>query len=844
MKRFLSFLLICLTVTLTAMTSTPNVFADSNKEKKEFKPAVVSQMAKDMCPQGYLSVAETDEAALYADTANATFANLDKKSGKLWYSSPPSAESDTVAGANEKNLIRSLISLTYYDDSNNKATYNSYEHCVRNGLFDYYSIENGIVFEFTLTNRVKGINDIPEFISEERLKKYFYEDATEKEKKILDKRFTKREDGRYQRYNIPTFELKQIFALMERSGYDSAQLEIDRAENKDLYSKSDTEVKPAVQFVIPVEIRLDGADVIFSVDAGKIKKTGGYFISDIVLNSYYGAADTTESGYIFIPDGCGALINLNNKKASQGAASVSVLGADITSAVNSKGATLQYAHLPVYGIKRGEDALFAIMESGSTLATISAITSGNKSSYNTAYFTCNAEQKGEVTLEKKASVNVFESSPYNGLFSVRYKFLQTGKATYSDMASLYRKYLFGENEKLSGDMPLHIQLLGSIDKLKSFLFFEYFDDEILTDYNDAERIVNDLSGEGVANIKLQYSGIFRGGLRHSTALNPKINKSLGSRSELERLNKLLEENGGKLYADVSVVQVYQKGKGFNYSKDAAKYISQNPIQLFKFSPVTKRIQKENSFLKGIPYDFILSPKKIEKAVSKIYSFSEKYGIDGLYIQDLGTKVYGDYNNKASINREKSLDYALAGIKAIGENKDIIANEGNFAVLNYVSAVLNVPDTSSGYYIEDCSVPFYQMVMHGYVDYAPKAINLSDNLENSFLKAIEYGSSLNFCVMSAEASVLKNTAYSEYYATEYAVFRQKIIDYSKELNEALKNCHGAAIIEHSNITDGVYCTKYDNGDSFYVNYTDKKQTVKTENGNIELEKKSYLRVVDN
>ena len=51
--------------------------------------------------------------------------------------------------------------------------------------------------------------------------------------------------------------------------------------------------------------------------------------------------------------------------------------------------------------------------------------------------------------------------------------------------------------------------------------------------------------------------------------------------------------------------------------------------------------------------------------------------------------------------------------------------GNAYALPYADQIVNVPMESSHFNIVDETVPFYQMVIHGSIDYAGSPINLHD-----------------------------------------------------------------------------------------------------------------------
>jgi len=380
-------------------------------------------------------------------------------------------------------------------------------------------------------------------------------------------------------------------------------------------------------------------------------------------------------------------------------------------------------------------------------------------------------------------------------------------------------------------------LLGSVDKRKQFLCFTYYGNEVLTDYDAAGAIVQELSQAGVKSLQVRYSGLLRGGLRHTTALRPARNKSLGSSAQLTQLQNILRAAGGRLFADASVVRVYQRGSGFFYSRDSARYLSQQPVKLFAYSPVTHQAITQNVYLKGIPYDFVLSASRYKKAAQKLTDYLQKQSVDGVYLEDLGTLLISDQKENSEQNRNAVLDLSLEALKTL--KQPLLSNGGNAQVLPLVEGVVNVPTISSGYHQVDRTVPFYQIVMHGYVDYAGEAINLSDDPEQSFLKAIETGSSLQFCVMDAPASALKNTAYTTYFSVEYAVWKQRIQEMSVQAEKALASCRGAVITAHEQVMEGVTCTTYANGNRVYVNYRADEVTVEHAGWSVTVPARSFI-----
>ncbi|MGO4376557.1 DUF5696 domain-containing protein, partial [Paenibacillus sp. MCAF20] len=113
------------------------------------------------------------------------------------------------------------------------------------------------------------------------------------------------------------------------------------------------------------------------------------------------------------------------------------------------------ARLPVFGMKAGEAAWFAVIEKGDAIASIAADISGRKNSYNYAYTTF--ALRGEDELELYTGANIQEiqllgEQIYTGDIQIRYSFLPSEQASYSGMAELYREKLVKEQslQPLSG----------------------------------------------------------------------------------------------------------------------------------------------------------------------------------------------------------------------------------------------------------------------------------------------------------------------------------------------------------------------------------------------------------
>ena len=72
--------------------------------------------------------------------------------------------------------------------------------------------------------------------------------------------------------------------------------------------------------------------------------------------------------------------------------------------------------------------------------------------------------------------------------------------------------------------------------------------------------------------------------------------------------------------------------------------------------------------------------------------------------------------------------------------------------------------------------------------------------------------------------MKQTALNRYYATTFATWKDEAMDVYNQVNTALKEVSGAAMVGHEIIESDVRKVTYDNGVIIYVNYSNTDKTV--------------------
>ena len=267
-----------------------------------------------------------------------------------------------------------------------------------------------------------------------------------------------------------------------------------------------------------------------------------YNLDSIKVLKYFGAADGTQAGQLFFPDGSGMILDYSDfYNPVVGTIESTALSADIYGADNSYspevdpskivGAYREQVSMPVYGVIGTENAssvstlygvssvtngYFAIVESGSSLAKIEMQTgSGNTAS---AFCTYSPYPSDKYDLSNTISVGgadyytMVSDAKFNGSYVTRYVMLTDpviGEAiskdygvgyyesSYSGMAAYYRDYLYDNGtlsalSSLGENLPLYIEALGSMDIMDKFLTFPIEKSIALTTFDDVVTMYTEL----------------------------------------------------------------------------------------------------------------------------------------------------------------------------------------------------------------------------------------------------------------------------------------------------------------------------------------------------------------
>ncbi len=777
---------------------------------------------------------ENDSLIFTMDPATTGFSLTQKSTGHVWYSNPQGADEDSIANQTMKGELKSTLFVQYGTETGTADIYDSYTYSVANGLYKIDELEDGsIKVDYSIGN-IERVYVMPIALPESKFLTYYNRMDSGAQKKI---------NQYYRKYDInnlrstddkaslletyPTLADEPMYVL--RDGLQEyLKVKIEGFFKDAGYTMEDYEAdlsyageKSSDEAVFDVSViyKLDGSSLAVSVPFDQITYDSDYPITMIKILPFFGAAGTSDSGYILVPDGTGGVINFNNGKTTQNTYYSNMYGWDW--ATDRKALVNETASaFPCFGISDDDSSFLCIIDKGSAYSQIEADVAGRYNSYNyvNAGYNVIHEESLNVSEKSNNAVVVYEKKLPEGSISQIYKFLDT--TDYSDMAETYRNYLTQKYPEMSKNtdetsLPMAVELVGAIEKKKNVLGIPKDVSVKLTGYKDASNIINELSESIGNNLSVRYSGWFNSGLVHDVPTDISLINALGGSQAFKKLVKTAEADGVTLYFDSNVEFAFNNSvlDGFYPNRDAAKFASRELAEIYRYDPVWYGQDKEADTY------YLVKPSYSMKLINNIAdTLNGRYGVKNLSFNDLGSILSGDYNPKDRVTRQEVLESQNAKLLELSEGGSRIMIEGgNDYAAVYADMIVNMNFGEKDYGIIDEQVPFYTMALHGLVDYTAESYNLSEDASETLLKSIENGAGLYFVLTQENSELVQESDFTYLFGCDYSSWKNDIVSLYTKLNADLGYLAGEYMTGHEFVSDKVSCTTYEDGTKVYVNF---------------------------
>ena len=715
------------------------------------------------------------------------------------------------------------FSLSYVDSRGNYSQMESYTDSVEKYQATVHKGDDCVYVKYMLGDYELTGDILPQSINASKFKKRILDKLNEEEREEMGKyyRYYETEDI----YNLTTrgyIAFERVYELMQQVGYTDEDIADDNVE----FGVTSAALNPA-HFTIVLKYTLTDKGFTVEVPTEYIQHSDGYYPYKLTLFELFGTAGMADEGYMFLPDGSGALVPFKDATGKKEKLSLPVYGHDLTVTATANLAAkspTERVTLPVFGMKKNTEGYLALIEDGAATAYIEAYQAGSFNKYNAVYPVFTVCEKDNVYLEgseESTRIPQFQRTLYDGSFRVQYMLLDGKDNGYTDMAAALRQHYVetGVLKKLEKTaVPFYLETIGGVTGYKNFLGISYTGVVSATSYSDNITILKALEEAGIGDVRLILNGWFNGGVYHSFPKNVKLLSQLGGKSDFEDLVDYAKDEGVVLYPLVNTMTVDRKGNGFWSLQHSARTLDLLEAEIAYRSFATGQKLSEDEIAHAVSY--ILRPSETVTLTEKFLKAFDKYDVGGLYLSSAGNELYSDFVQSDTIDRNSSIQHSVDGLSKVQEKMDhVMISQGNSYALPYATDILNVASESSGYQMATQDVPFLQMVLHSYVNMAGTPINLAEDSRVAALKALEYGMSLHYQVTYEESFILKNTNYSQNYASHYKSWLPHMQEQYTAMKPLLEQVQAANMVGHEALAEGVYATTYDNGYRIIVNYSD-------------------------
>ena len=578
------------------------------------------------------------------------------------------------------------------------------------------------------------------------------------------------------------------------------------------------------KFGFTVNVTIEGSDLVVTIpDDSIIEEQEGTYISSISVFPFMGYSFLDkQEGYMLIPDGHGALIDLDNKEGRYVTGFSQMIYGSDSGFVESDTKTYLWEELdmlqdasqviaPVFGMAHTKDqkGYLAIVEKGEKRAYIEAQPNGAMVNYNRCFarFLIRDLFVQPLNNSNTGTVPRAEEDRTHSDLQVRYMLLSGDEVNYSTMAAKYREYLLNNGSLVKKDSSYNsrVDFLGT--ERENFLLGTRA--VTMTTTDDIKDIFGELKSSGVESLLSVYKGWQDGGLYDLPMSKYNADGHIGGDSDLKDLIKDSESSNYKMYLYNDALRLNPSTNTFNFN--TIKKVNKRAFEERVWADVYKK------------FNYLTPESSVEDFTSFVESMNNKE-LNRVALAGISNTLFS-YSYKSSYyTRNNTADAYTKAVSDLDEKADMAMEAPNAYMWKNADAFLDMPLGSSDYMYVDHEIPFLSMVLKGVMPMYSEYINFEANKQEFFLQMVEAGVYPSFYLTAENSSKLIRTNSADLYSTEYTTYKDAVIDYDKKLRELNAQLGDANIVKHETKGDGIKAVTYSNGVKVFVNYTNTQQIV--------------------
>lgn len=779
--------------------------------------------------KGEKLIAESNGKKLYLDTDFLTIRVVDTKSGQEWTS-----KVDKPSNTRE----RSIVNISYFGKDDKKVEWDAYTLSIEKENYSINKIKDGARITLNFETDLKNPDQlIPMYVTNELYEERFIKPLEElknngkisgKEysayKNILSSVYAKELSGDgYKLYGkgISPSGAKQLNSFVQAIGYTSDKLLQDNQE-----LGIDVSVPQSASFRIILDIMLQNGDLVVNVPTYECTSGNDFFyLTSIEVLPTFAHANSAKvsEGYIFVPDGAGALFELNSYNSSYPHYQRPIYNNTYFDKMYEMDTFKENMSVPVFGIMYGKDenasGVLGIIENGEELGTINAqLGTSNTASgggvNNKVFSSVDVSQYSRVKLQgpyaEESTRYLSSIGKIDMDYTIRYKFF-TENATYSNFANTYKEYLIDKyslEKKYSNEAKMYFEVIGALTLKERIAGIPYDKVISMTTYEELKKISEEL---GDMNAIFEYDGAFNQGEKTTLMNKVSLVSQNGNENDLLNLIKEFENTSKELILGTNLMTIKNDNLAFDPKIHAIIGYDSKPVQIFKYNLIDGKFSPDK-----IDARYLLNPKYLQNVTNNLIKATEKF--QNIAILDVPNNFYGNYDVKNIITPIESNNIIERELQKLSEVKKLAFKNPNMNTLPYADIATNISRESSNYGTMYTSVPFRQLVLNGLVEYTTLTANISKkDLDYYLLQALELGSYPKFTISYKKEDILKDSEYTNLYNTNFETLKPRIQQLYQEYKEAFDKIGTTEIKEHKMLQKDVFETTYANGVKVITNY---------------------------
>ena len=552
---------------------------------------------------------------------------------------------------------------------------------------------------------------------------------------------------------------------------------------------------------VQLDILLDGQSLVVKMPYDGIVEDGDFSLVSVDVMPFLFSATDQAEGFFLYPDGCGAIMEFQDYAHYREPARLYTIYGDFQkqpALLDMFAQETPDVLFPVFGMNRGGHGMLAIIEKGAETARVSVNSSNNIIGINYLFANFQFRRSFDDKRVTTRDIKVFDKEDIKADYQMRILFLTEEDPDYNVMALTRRDYLLENGMVARKESAPSVAIDLFMSAPEEGLLFDI--PRTVTTLSQAEEILKSLDSLGVKNIRASIKGWTAGGYGKTPDRFP-INSSVGNDADLQRFIETAHALGATVSLTANFMEAASDQGGYSHRNDVV-YTGNHTI----LTDLEETV-------------FMLSPDVAEMKLKDFLKKASSFELDALRFERLGKYVAYNYGSRRYFTAEDTLNvYRRMTDEAKAAFGAVEAEGGDTSLLGMVDFFTDVPYDDFGYQITTASVPFYQIALHGLVEYAGKPGNLSSDLEREVLRWVEMGYTPFFELTYGNTEELMYTDYQSLFSAEYTAWQDRVAWAAKQFTDGpLAELHNQLIMEHRRITDTLVKITYENGAIVYVNY---------------------------